>query len=107
MVTYSMPFYRNTAEGRELRGVATADVSLDWLHEQVRGITVGESGYGVILSRAGRIISHPDENLMRQVATDLDVPDRPPEIDRIVASMMRGESGFEPLNDRYSGDELA
>ena len=103
MVTYSMPFYRDTADGRELRGIVTADVSLDWLHEQVREITVGESGYGVILSRAGHIISHPDENLMRQVATDLDVPDRPPEIDGIVASMMRGESGFEPLHDRYLG----
>ena len=53
MVTYSMPFYRDTADGRELRGIVTADVSIDWIHEQVRGITVGESGYGVILCWSG------------------------------------------------------
>lgn len=103
MVTYSMPFYKETAEGRELRGIATADVSLEWIHEQVRGITVGESGYGVIISRTGQIISHPDEALMRQIANAPTDRKPPPEVDAIVASMIRGESGFEPFNDRYLG----
>jgi sigma-B regulation protein RsbU (phosphoserine phosphatase) len=104
MVTYSVPFFRNTDDGgREFRGVATADVSLDWLHEQVRGITVGETGYGVILSREGQVISHPDETLMRQLAVDGADRERLPEVDDIVASMMRGESGFQPFTDRYLG----
>jgi len=103
MVTYSTPFYRDTADGRKLRGIVTADVSLDWIHEQVSGITVGKSGYGVILSRTGQIISHPDDALMRQIATAANNRERPPEVDAIVASMMRGESGFEPFNDRYLG----
>jgi len=101
MVTYSAPFYRATDNGRELRGIATADVSLDWLHEQVKGITVGESGYGVILSKEGRVISHPDESILRRVASDLDDLDRPPEVAEIVASMTRGESGFQPFIDGY------
>jgi sigma-B regulation protein RsbU (phosphoserine phosphatase) len=102
MITYSVPFFRDGANGRELRGVASADVSLDWLDEQVRGITVGETGYGVILSRDGQIISHPDESLMRQVATEPSDRKRP-EVDTIVARMIRGESGFEPFQDRYLG----
>ena len=31
--------------------MATADVSLQWLNEQARDITVGETGYGIILSK--------------------------------------------------------
>ncbi|GMR23356.1 MAG: SpoIIE family protein phosphatase [Acidobacteriota bacterium] len=102
MITHSEPFYRDTADGRELRGIATADVSLDWIHKLVKEITVGESGYGVILSREGQIISHPDETLMREIAADPN-GERRPEVEGIVASMLRGESGFEPFDDRYLG----
>jgi len=105
MVTYSAPFLRASGEAEELRGIATADVSLDWLHEQVRGIRVGQTGYGVILSEAGRVISHPDENLMRrrETALEVDSSERAPEAEAIVARMLRGESGFQPFTDRYLG----
>ena len=105
MVTFSVPFFHAVSDERELRGVATADVSLQWLNEQVRGITVGETGYGIILSKEGYIISHPDTSLMEQTesALDIEIRDRPPEVEQIVTSMMRGESGFAAFTDRYLG----
>ncbi len=35
-------------------GVATADGSLQWLNEKVRGITVGETGYGISISKEAK-----------------------------------------------------
>ena len=86
MVTFSVPFFHTVNDERELRGVATADVSLQWLNEQVRGITVGETGYGIILSKEGYIVSHPDASLMEQTesALDMESRDRPPEVEQIV-----------------------
>ncbi|TDI45362.1 MAG: HAMP domain-containing protein [Acidobacteria bacterium] len=105
MVTFSVPFFNAVNAERKLLGVATADVSLQWLNDQVRDITVGETGYGIILSKEGAIISHPDASLMERTesALDMEIPDRPPEVEEIVTSMMRGESGFLPFTDRYLG----
>jgi len=56
MVTFSVPiFSRDSA--RSFRGVVTADISLDWLHDQTRTVRVGETGYSVIVSRAGRLLA--------------------------------------------------
>ena len=46
MTTYSTPIRKNT----RLIGVATADIQLSWLHEHVRNIRIGDSGYGFIVN---------------------------------------------------------
>ncbi len=103
MVTYSVPFFRETSSGRELRGVVTADLSLDWLNELVRSIRIGETGYGAILSRTGQIVSHPDESLMqrRKPIFDLEDFDPEPEIAEILPRMVQGEAGFDSYYDRF------
>lgn len=58
MITFSAPFSR---DGR-FRGVATADVSLSELNDEVRQIRVMSSGYAFIISRSGRFISFPDSS---------------------------------------------
>ena len=105
MVTYSVPFFREAGDTPELIGVVTADVALDWLHDLVKSIRVGENGYGIILSRQGHIISHPDEELMRASKTVMEMDDgeTAPEAREIVEHMMRGESGFRPFRDRVLG----
>jgi sigma-B regulation protein RsbU (phosphoserine phosphatase) len=52
MVTYAVPISRS--DGSRLDGVVTADVQLDWLARFIGEIKIGASGYGVMLSRAGR-----------------------------------------------------
>ena len=104
MVTYSVPFFLGGDETQELRGVLTADVSLEWLHQRMKTLRVGETGYGAILSQRGYVISHPDETLLRhQTVAELEERDPAPEVVAIVERMMRGESGFEPIHDRHLG----
>src|SRR5262245_12698151 len=57
MATYSVPI---RDAGGEIRGIATADVALEWLQRLVSGIRVGETGYAFLLSRSGQVVTHPD-----------------------------------------------
>ena len=104
MVTYSVPIFLGGDENQELQGVLTADISLEWLHERMKTLRVGETGYSAILSQSGYVISHPDETLLRhRTVAELEERDPAPEVVAIVERMMRGESGFEPIHDRHLG----
>lgn len=70
MVTLSVPMFE---KGSEFIGVATVDVALDRLREMVRADRLsqaaeqGRSGtneFSYLISLAGRIIVHPNEDLM-------------------------------------------
>jgi PAS domain S-box-containing protein len=84
MVTLSVPMYEG---GTNFIGVATADLALDRLREMVRsarlsGMTENEQDeaaeYAYLVSRAGKIVAHPDEKLMlRQGFDGADVVSRP------------------------------
>ena len=46
MTTYAVPFYRPGRGGqRRLAGIATADVSIDWLGRQVSSLRLYRNGY--------------------------------------------------------------
>lgn len=66
-------------------GVIGASIDLDYLSTIVKNVEVGEEGYGFIVERNGKIISHPNEDLVAQMA---DVSDLPP-----VKEVIKGESG--------------
>lgn len=61
MVTYSSPIYSNNH--LTFAGVATADIELRWLDRVVKGMKIGETGYGFIISRDDVVIAHPDSSL--------------------------------------------
>ena len=104
MVTYSVPIFLGGNETQELKGVLTADISLEWLHQRMKTLRVGETGYGAILSEGGYVVSHPDETLLRHLTVaDLEAREPAPEVVAIVERMMKGESGFEPIHDRHLG----
>jgi sigma-B regulation protein RsbU (phosphoserine phosphatase) len=101
MVTYSVPFFRETHGERKLRGVVTADLSLKWLTDLVRSIRIGRTGYGVILSGKGEVIAHSNERIrQRRRASGADVE---PEVEEIVRHMLEGESAFRTFDDRALG----
>jgi len=58
MTTYATPL--QVGEGRTFAGVATADISLDWLQQLVDDIHIGETGFGLIVSKQDTIVAHPD-----------------------------------------------
>jgi len=105
MATYSVPFYRRQpGGGREFRGVATADITLEWLQKLASEIRVLETGYAFLLSRNGVFLTHPDTNLvMRSSIFDMAEENNLPELRRIARDMLRGRSDFVRLPRHYRG----
>jgi len=95
MATYSVPFYRSGKQGKELMGIVTADISLEWLQEMVSSIKVAETGYAFLLSKKGTLIMHPKKELVMNstvfsLADKLDRPD----ILKVWQSMTNGKTDF-------------
>ena len=58
MTTYAVPVFRRDANGeRFLYAVVTADVPLEELHNYLQRLRLGDSGFGILLSRSGTVIS--------------------------------------------------
>ena len=66
MTTYAVPVYRQAASGeRFLYAVITADVALQELRAYLQRLHLGDSSFGILLSREGVILSSRHrENLM-------------------------------------------
>ncbi len=94
MTTYSQPFFR---DGR-FWGVATIDVALEELTDEIEKIKVATSGRAFLISKEGRFLTVPDEdwNLKRTIldaAKELASDD----FARLGKKMMAGESGYIPM----------
>jgi sigma-B regulation protein RsbU (phosphoserine phosphatase) len=101
MATYSVPI--RDAGGR-MRGIATADVALEWLQRLVSGIRVGDTGYAFLLSRSGRIVTHPDPRFaMKADLAALAVERRDPGLTRLAEALSAGRSAFERTADLRNG----
>ncbi len=98
MVTYTVPVYVETGA---LAGVVTADVTLDWLNDRMSSINIGETGYGILLSREGQVMAHPDEAVFESHQNAIDVVEARgrQDVSAIVRSMLAGESDFVPFHD--------
>jgi phosphoserine phosphatase RsbU/P len=97
MVTYTVPLTSSRDGASGPIGVVTADLQLDWLRRFIGDVKIGRTGYGVMVSRNGRVIAHPESSLL---AVQLS-PETPPETRRhlepLVRRMLAGASGFEPI----------
>lgn len=106
MATLSIPFFK-THEGRRVfRGVATADIALQWLRDKVSAIRIYETGYAFLLSRNGVFITHPhSEFVMRESIFSLAEARGDQQMREIGRSMIRGEEGFVKLHQAVTGKE--
>jgi phosphoserine phosphatase RsbU/P len=74
MITYSSPFFkmRSGKEKGEVKGVITADVSLDRLTEMVSQIKFEKTGYAFLIANEGELIVWPETDLiMRETILSL------------------------------------
>jgi len=95
MATCSVPFYGTVAGERRLRGVVTADVSLDSLTELVSSVKVLETGYAALLSRNGMVIAHPlKDAILNETFFSIAEARNDPAMRELGRKMVRGESGF-------------
>ncbi len=106
MVTYAAPVWRSDSNPRErkLLGVVTADISVAWLQGFVASSNFAGSGYGVVLSREGRVLAHPDPRaVVAKSAFDLVQPNADLRAKEIIHKMMEGQKGFVAYDDLYLG----
>lgn len=95
MTTYSVPFYRKVNGVRRLAGIATSDVSVDWLGRQVSALKLNRNGYAALFSRKAVYLAHPDRSLVMKetvfsVAKRIDSP----MLTGVAQAITRQESGF-------------
>ncbi len=104
MATYSVPFYKKVGQEKKFMGVVTADVSLSWLQEIVSSIKIGKTGYGFLVSRNGRIVTHPlKEYIMNETIFDLAEERNDPTLRAVGKDMIKGGFEFVPLKSIVSG----
>jgi phosphoserine phosphatase RsbU/P len=95
MTTCSVPFYRETDGERHIRGIVTADISLEWLTRLVSSVRVLKTGYASILSRNGVVLAHPlKDAVMNETFFSIAEARNDAYLRNLGKKMVRGGSGF-------------
>jgi len=99
MSTFSVPIFKTINGTRKIIGIITSDISLEWLDQVVATNKELESSYGFLVSKEGRLITHPNsEKIMRSTLFDLAKSIKSPQLEQVAAKMIKGESGFTKYN---------
>ncbi len=93
MTTRAVPFRRDDL----FWGVATIDIALTQLMEEMKSIRLGKTGYAFIISKTGRFLAYPDTSkVMKTMLQDVSP--------KLASRMREGEDGFiqipEPLRNQ-------
>ena len=107
MTTCSRPFLERGASGAapKIRGIVTADVSLEWLTNLVSSVQVSRTGYCFIISDTGHFVTHPNpEFIMSESMFSLAEELHDPSLRTIGLAMEKEESGFTEIGPALSGE---
>lgn len=67
LITHSIPIFREDPGGRSRAiGVVAVDLRLSWLQDNFARLPIDWAGFGMVLSRAGHLVAHPDERRLMQ-----------------------------------------
>ncbi len=108
MTTYSVPMYAAGEAGTsgKVKGVVTADISLDWLNRLVLSIRIGKRGYSYIISSTGRFVVHPrPEFRMTESIFSIAEERGLSHLRQVGRRMLRSESGFVDLGETVQGED--
>jgi sigma-B regulation protein RsbU (phosphoserine phosphatase) len=95
MTTYSVPFYENTPDGRKIKGIICADISLEWLTKIVSSIKVLDTGDAYLISKNGAILTHNVKDLIMNESIFGVAEERNDKALREIGrKMIKGESGL-------------
>lgn len=102
MTTFSVPSYKTLGDTSSFVAVQTVDVSLKWLNEMLSSMKFFESGFAFLISKEGKVISHPDSNLvMNKEITQLAKELNDKQFETLIQNMLNGEEGFEVINKGF------
>lgn len=100
MVTYSVPVFDGLGDAKQLVGVVTCDVSLDWLTDLLNSIRFARTGYAFLISKNGSYICHPKpEFVIRESVFSVAEAFRRPELRPLGQRMVSGETGYIPIRN--------
>ena len=108
MTTYAVPIYHSGVSGdpAAFMGVATCEVSLEWLTELLRSQSPGAGGYAFLISQNGTFISHPTPDLIMNETIFSIAEGRDDAMLRTVGRrMVRGGSGIADIVSVQTGQE--
>ncbi len=94
MTTFSVPVFRPAPDGSsQLYAVVTADVGLAELQRYLRRLHLGQSGFGILLSRAGLVLGAPNTaDLMQPVSVLTDDPNDRAQLLALFNGALAGET---------------
>ncbi|MCX6266295.1 MAG: SpoIIE family protein phosphatase, partial [Bacteroidetes bacterium] len=98
MCTYSTPIYRSINGRRIFTGVLTMDVSLSSFARIVKEINIFKTGYGLLVSRQGKIIASPKSAMNNQNIVDIAMRGKGKEAQEAIREMLAGKSGFKAMD---------
>lgn len=95
MSTCSVPFYEEINGEKQLKGIVSADISLDALTEYISSVKILKTGYAALLSRNGMILAHPMKgSIMNETFFSIAEARQDAYLRELGKKMIRGESGF-------------
>lgn len=104
MATYSVPLSVRLEGKRKFAGIVTADISIEWLRNEVSKVKILKTGYGFLISRNGTFVTHPEKSLiMHMTLFDIAEQMNDLELREIGKMMIRGERGIVPYTDFITG----
>lgn len=98
MCTYSTPIFRNVNGQRIFTGVLTIDISLASFERIVRRVNIFKTGYGILISRQGKIIASPKPSMKNQNLIDVAAAGGGKSTRHAVSEMIAGRSGFTTMD---------
>ncbi len=98
MCTYSTPIYRNVEGKRIFTGVLTMDISLASFARIVKNITIFKTGYGVLISKQGKIIASPRPRMNNQNILDFAKANMGVGTQQAIREMLDGKTGFSAMD---------
>ncbi|NTV98115.1 MAG: SpoIIE family protein phosphatase [Chlorobiaceae bacterium] len=95
LTTCSVPFYEGKGEKRHIRGVVTADITLNSLMDLISSVKILRTGYAALFSRHGMALAHPLKNaVMNETFFSLAESRHDTGLRTIGRQMIWGKSGF-------------
>lgn len=104
MSTYSVPFFEKVDGVRKLRGIVTADISLEFLTDTILKIKILDTGYAFLITKNGTFVTHPKpELIMNETIFSIAEARGDKNLREAGKRMVKGESGFAPTISAVTG----
>jgi len=108
MASYAVPFFREQNGKQEFTGVITIDLSLSWLQKAVSTIKLNNAGYAFLISKFGRVITHPDsERIMNETIFSMAEEREDKFLRDAGRDMIAGKSGLVPYQKHLISQKKA